>query len=326
MKKIIAILSLISILFSFSSCSNNPFDLRPDYLKERGIVLGRKVKSVDFTSKNGEKITFNDTDSFYTILDKIELDYLSGKKCVFDAKIKLDDETPIFINEELYRSEDAYLDKCRIHKEGELSIATIDTYSTKTYDRIFEKYTYKDEMAFFGVVEQAFAGVSTEYSSKKYPKLPEADTELFQMRSISDDFGYFIGEASLFRYSTVPSQTGLNINELITVGYTLYENYIVLRQTAPFISLQFPNFSYDEYVFYKQAEASDCSIIQEAYCNVETGKIELIRFYGDTTMHTINHWGDKWEVDIKIYVYDIDEAEFKKEVDKLADYVKSNAD
>jgi hypothetical protein len=99
-----------------------------------------------------------------------------------------------------------------------------------------------------------------------------------------------------------------------------------LRQTAPFISLQFPNFSYDEYVFYKQAEASDCSIIQEAYCNVETGKIELIRFYGDTTMHTSNHWGDKWEVDIKIYVYDIDEAEFKKEVDQLVDYVKSNAD
>ena len=52
----------------------------------------------------------------------------------------------------------------------------------------------------------------------------------------------------------------------------------------------------------------------------------MIRFYGNTTMHTSNHWGDKWEVDIKVYIYDINESEFNKKVDKLADYVKSNAD
>ena len=326
MKKIIAVFSLISILFCFSSCKNNPFDKRPDYLKERDIVLGDRVDSVEFTSENGEKTTFFATDDFYTVLDKIDLDYTNGKKLVIDAKIQLDDETPIFINEDLYCFEDAYLNKYRIHKEGELSTAVIDLYSGSNSNKGFKKYVYKDEIAFYGYVNQSFAGSRNEYSSKKYPKAPEVGTELFEMYSAADDFNGFLGMASIFRYYNVPSKTEVDINDLISVEYKLYENYIVLKQTAPFITVQASDFMLDERIFYKQAEASGCSIIQEAYCNVETGEIELIRIYGNTKMHTLENWGHKWEVDIKIYVYDIDEAEFKKEVDELADYVKSNAD
>lgn len=326
MKKIIAILSLISILFSFSACRNNPFDQRPDYLKERKIVLGDEVTSVDFTSKNGEKTTFYNTDDFYTILDKISVEYENGKKYVFDAKMKLNDESASFINLDWYRYEDDYLQKYKINNEGDRNVALIDKYETQGWDIHFTRYGYKDEEAFCGAERQTSGGSRTEYSSSKYPKVPDVDTELGQMMFLADDFDYFMGAADLFRYYDVPTTAEVNMNELISVEYKLYKNYIVLKQTAPFITVQFPNFSYDEYVFYKQAQASDCSIVQEAYCNVKTGEIELIRIYGDTTMHTLNHWGDKWEVDIKVYVYDIDEAEFKKEVDELIDYVKSNAD
>lgn len=326
MKKIIAVFSLISILFCFSSCKNNPFDKRPDYLKERDIVLGDRVDSVEFTSENGEKTTFFATDDFYTVLDKIDLDYTNGKKLVLDAKIQLDDETPLYINFEQYSPEDSSLQKYEIYKEGELSTAVIDLYSEYTIGgKSFQKYVYKDEIAFSGFEGRGTDDI-TNYFSSKFPKAPEVGTELFEMYFAADDFNGFLGMASIFRYYNVPSKTEVDINDLISVEYKLYENYIVLKQTAPFITAQTPDSMFDERIFYKQAEASGCSIIQEAYCNVETGKIELIRIYGNTTMHTYKHWGDKWEVDIKIYVYDIDEAEFKKEVDKLADYVKSNAD
>ena len=324
MKKIIAVFSLISILFCFSSCKNNPFDKRPDYLKERDIVLGDRVDSVEFTSENGEKTTFFATDDFYTVLDKIDLDYTDDKKLVVDAKIQLDDETPLYINFEQYCPEDSSLQKYEIHKEGELSTAVIDLYSGSNFNKSFEKYVYKDEIAFCGYVSQDFAGSSNEYISSKFPKVPEGGTELYEMYSAANDFNHFLGMASLFRYYDAPLTAGVDINSLISVEFKLYENYIVLKQTAPFITLFSP--SSDEYIFYKQAEASDCSIIQEVYCNVETGKIELIRFYGDTTMHTYENWGRKWEVDIKVYVYDINESEFNKKVDELVAYVKENAD
>ena len=326
MKKIIAVFSLISILFCFSSCKNNPFDKRPDYLKERDIVLDDRVDSVEFTSENGEKTTFFATDDFYTVLDKIDLDYTDDKKLVVDAKIQLDDETPLYINFEQYCPEDSYLQKYEIHKEGELSTAVIDLYSEDTIGgKSFKKYVYKDEIAFSGF-EGRGTDDKTNYFSSKFPKAPEGGTELYEMYSAANDFNKFLGMASLFRYYNAPATEGIDINSLISVEFKLYENYIVLKQTAPFITVQSPNFSTDEYIFYKQAEASDCSIIQEVYCNVETGKIELIRFYGDTTMHTYENWGRKWEVDIKVYVYDINESELNKKVDKLADYVKSNAD
>ena len=326
MKKIIAVFLLISMIFCFSSCKNNPFDSDSNFLKKRGIALGDEVTSVEFTSKNGEKTTFCNTDDFYTILDKISVEYEYGKKYVIDAKIKLNDESASFINLDWYHYEDDYLQKYKINNEGDRNVALIDKYGTQGFNTRFERYTYKDEKAFLGVERQTGGGSRTEYSSSKYPKIPQTDTELGQMMFLAEDFDYFLGMANLFSYCEVPPTMGVDINELISVEYKLYENYIVLKQTAPFLTLYFPDVSYNEYIFYKQAEASGCSIIQEAYCNVETGEIELIRIYGDTTMHTLNRWGDKWEVDIKMYVYDIDEAEFKKEVDELIDYVKSNAD
>ena len=82
----------------------------------------------------------------------------------------------------------------------------------------------------------------------------------------------------------------------------------------------------DPKITYESLLNTDCSITQEAYYNIKTGEIELIKVYGNTEWHFSEYLGDNLEINMEIYIHDIDEAEYTKKITDLMDYVKLNSD
>ena len=48
--------------------------------------------------------------------------------------------------------------------------------------------------------------------------------------------------------------------------------------------------------------------------------------YGNTEWHFSEFLGDNLEINMEIYIHDIDEAEYTKKITDLMDYVKLNSD
>ena len=72
--------------------------------------------------------------------------------------------------------------------------------------------------------------------------------------------------------------------------------------------------------------AADCSVTQEAYCNVKTGEVELIKVYGNTLWHVPGRTGQNVELDMQIYIYDNAAKEGEKKADRFVEYIVSNSD
>jgi hypothetical protein len=115
-------------------------------------------------------------------------------------------------------------------------------------------------------------------------------------------------------------------NELVTREYKLYENYIVFKQTAPFWDLPIIGSGQDESIVYARFADSDFSVTQEAYYNIKTGEIELVKVYGETLCHASGYYLKNLEINIQIFVNDLEESEAKGKVDAMIAYIKENAD
>jgi hypothetical protein len=116
-----------------------------------------------------------------------------------------------------------------------------------------------------------------------------------------------------------------DFNDVITREYKLYENYIVFKQTAPFIDVNIWA-GLDPAVLYASFTNAECSITQEAYCNVQTGEIEMIKIYGDTLWYSLEYLGQKVEINVQVYINDVAEAKIQQKVDKLIEHVKTSAE
>ena len=341
MKKLISVLALLSIIFSITSCgkedkvdSESDFSRmlgKYDILETKDIVLGNEVDSVAFTTKTGEKITFDNTADFFEIFDKVGFDFLGfvdGKKYSCTAETKLGDQSKSFINMNIYGVDGAEFYELRTKKEADDSFASIDEYfqrgseNNDSQQRNFGIYTYKNEKAFGGV--ERGKNVWLEYKSDAYPIMPQYGTALFEMQSRSNHFRDVLYFADFFKcyepYET--NDKTLDFNEFVTREYKLYENYIVFKQTAPFLDLE-SGMGMDPYVLYEWLKNSGCLVTTEAYCNVETGEIELIKMYGDTLLHTGEYLNYKFEINMQMYIHNVDESG-KEKVDALINYVKTN--
>ncbi len=342
MKKLIAIFALFSIIFSVTSCGKeDKVDSEPDFsrmlgkydiLETKDIVLGNEVDSVDFTTKTGEKITVDNTADFYEIFDKVGFKlYENGKKYSCNAETKLGDQSKSFINMNAYVLDGTDLYEFRTKKEADDNVASIYEYASgKLVNDVLQQkefclYTYKNEKA-FGGTERDEKGVVL-YASDAYPITPQTDTELLEMLARSTRLRVTSLFADFFEcyepYET--DDKTIDFNEFVTREYKLYENYIVFKQTAPFLDLQSPG-GQNLDILYAQLNSANCSITHEAYCNVETGEIELIKVYGETLWHSPEYLNIKLEINMQIYVYNINESEYNEKVDNLIDYVKSKAD
>lgn len=337
MKKIIAILFLFSIILSLTSCTN------PDYniFQPKDIVLGNEVDSVELITNQGEKITFDNTADFYEIFDKIGFEYKDGKKYSFTAEIELEDTYNHSINMNSYHFDCAEFYEFRAKKVGDNNVALGEMY---LYDKSlgddgflhssFERSMYKNEKAFGGMESDKNGYLA--YASDVYSMIPSEEIEFLGMRWRSElwemyhAYGYFLSLMQLTKFFEyiepfVTNTEIFDVNDFVTREYELYENYIVFKQTSPFLSLYGSSaIGQDAEIIYKWAEGADCSITQEAYYNVKTGEIELIRVYGDTLWHTGEYLGRELKINMQMYTHDIDESEFKEKSDGLIDYVKSN--
>lgn len=327
MKKIIALFSMIAIILSFTACNENgqvEYNYDFDVAETRDIVLGEEVSSVVLTTAGGGKVTYDNSADFYEILDNISFNFENGIKCSYVAEIKLADQDKSYINMNSYHIKNAEFYEFRVKKDGDDRVAVIDEYvgykqleDGRSEMVSFANYEYKEEKAFCG----SESGIT--YGSDEYPMIPTHGTELCDMQGRATYLRSLCNSIELFaRYEAFENDGNTyDFDEFVTREYKMYENYIVFKQTAPFLSL---NTSVpDPYIRYMQVMSSDCSITQEAYCNVETGKIELIKIYGDTMWHTVEYYGRKAEIDIQLYVYDIVESEYKEKIDVLIDYIKS---
>ena len=353
MKKLIAILCLLSIILSFASCEKktpvdpeSDTDTKPDtqnepisydIFKTKEIVLGNEVSSVDLTTRTGEKITFDNTADFYEIFDKVNLQKQEkGKLYSFSGETKISDKSKSFTNMNMYILDDPTIDyaefyEYRVKEEGDDSFALMEEFASAKqlegskipYTSRFGRYEYKDDKAFGGTVYDENG--NTAYASEEYPFMPHADTELGDMQS----HGHFLRTlydytAFFTKYQSYETSNGTyDFDQFVTREYTLYENYIVFKYTAPFLAFNI-GYGQDVQIAYLQFTNTNCSITQEAYCNVKTGEIELVKVYGTTAWHSPEYLNMEATIDMKIYIHDINASESKSKIDALINYVKAN--
>ena len=341
MKKIIAIFALLSIILSFAACNKNEQDdsegLQPldkfDIAETKDIVLGNEVDSVVLTTSTGEKITVDSTVDFFEIFGKVDFSTRKvGKKYSCVAETKLHNQSKSFANINCYYLDGAEFYESRAKKDGDDAVAASEEYSSskKIEDNKYEmithcRYFYKDEKA-FGGTEYGESGYKV-YVSDAYPMIPDTDTELGEMHPRLNYPRNLIYFTEFFKsYEPYESNNKTyDFNEFVTREYKLYENYIVCKQTSPFLIFN-NNVWQDPAIAYNSFLNSDCSITQEAYCNVKTGEIELIKVYGDTLWHVPEYLGFELEINMQIYIHNFDETESQPKIDNLISYIKSNAD
>ena len=330
MKKIIIALLILSIIFSFAACDIN--DLGGlNIAKTKNIVLGKEVDSVVLRTSEGEKITCEQGTDFYEIFNKVDMGRGDGKKHSYIAQVQLQDEAKFFINMNLYNIGNAEYYETRVQKEGDDAIASMERYyySEKLSDNQYvrtnmERSTYKDEEAFGGQTFGADGSMQLYYSDE-CPLLPQTGTQLNEMYSMAWYPNTLMSMVTLFE-SYEPYETNgktYDIDSFVTRECTLYKNYIVFKQTAPFLCLPL---GMDIEIVHAMFSAADCSVTQEAYCNVKTGEIELIKVYGNTFWHVPGRTGQYVELDMQIYIHDNAAWEGEKKADRFVEYIVSNSD
>ena len=332
MKKIIAVLAILSIILSLAACNVNDQD---DAEETKEIVLGDEVESVVLTTVEGENITIDTGADFYEIFNKVKIWNKSEKKYSYTAETKLDDNSKSFTTMNIYYPDDftkGYLIETNVKKEGDDAVAVIEEYSyskvsaDNTREMItFNNYTYKEEKAFGGSVSDA-NGYKV-YVSDEYPIMPEAGSELNDMLVRANHLKMIAVNSQLFQPLEPYEANGktYDFNDVITREYKLYENYIVFKQTAPFINVNI-GAGLDAAIMYALFTNTDCSVTQEAYYNVHTGEIEMIKIYGNTLLYAAGYAGQKMEINMQMYIHDITDAEIQQKVDTLINYVKTSAE
>ena len=339
MKKMIAVLALFAILLSLVSCQQSE---KFDIAETTDIVLGNEVDSVVLVTVEGEEITCNNGADFYEIFDKVSLTSGAETKYSCVAETKLGDDSKSHTNMNFYGlANKGWFFELTTQKEGEDAFASFERYSYSEVlpNQVIERYTfqkcvYKEEKAFGGMVIDA-NGKNTLYGSDTYPFDSVTDTELYEMQGRSDHLTVFIFsllDKKLFQNCElfeVDNKT-YDLNQFVTREYTLYENYIVFKQTAPFLNfmknISTSGLSGSMVSMYEACLNTDVSITLEAYCNVKTGKIELVKVYGDTLWYALQYFDQKMEVNITCYIQDVSESESERKINKLIEYVKSNSD
>ena len=346
MKKIKTIFVLLTIILSLAACDvadqvdpniaetkdsvlGNEVDDQVDFniAETKDLILGNEVDLVSITTASGGKFTYDNNADFYEIFDNINFEFENGIKCSYIAEIKLGDESKSYINMNSYHSDDADFYEFRVKKEGDEAIALIEEYAGHKQSESggsemisFNNYSYKKEKALGGYEN------GVKYSSGEYPLFPGSGTELCDMQVRATYLRTLSNSMELFaRYEPFEiNGKSYDFNNFVTREYKLYENYIVFKQTSPFLSVNFTGV--DQYITYMQIQNSDFSVTREAYYNVETGEIEFIRIYGETMWHTAEYAGRKAEIDIKMYVYELETSEKEQKIQGLIDHVKSNVE
>lgn len=330
MKKIIIALLVLSIIFSFAAC--DIIDLGGlNIAQTKNIVLGKEVESVVLRTSEGEKITCEQGTDFYEIFNKVDMGHGDGKKHSYIVQVQLQDEAKFFINMNLYNIGNAQYYETRAQKEGDDAIASMERYyySEKLSDNQYvstnmDRSTYKDEEAFGGQTMGADGSMQI-YSSDECPMLPQAGTQLIEMYSMAWYPYTLMNMVTLFE-SYKPYETNgktYDIDSFVTRECTLYKNYIVFKQTAPFLCLPL---GMDIEIVHAMFSAADCSVTQEAYCNVKTGEVELIKVYGNTFWHVPGRTGQNVELDMQIYIHDNAALEGEMKADRFVEYIVSNSD
>ncbi|MBQ7375760.1 MAG: hypothetical protein IJW52_02645 [Clostridia bacterium] len=334
MKKLISVLSLLAIILSLASCNTNDQD-ETDVEETKEIVLGDEVESVVLTTVEGEKITCNTDTDFYEIFNKVYSRGRAGEKHSYIAETKMGDNSKSFTNMDVYypaNFANGFLIEASVKKEGDDAASVIEEYNynntsadNKREMTTLVSYTYKDEKAFGGTVLDA-NGYKV-YASEEYPIIPEVGTELQDMQVRAGYLRMFTTSPALFQHLESREANGktYDFDEFVTREYKLYENYIVFKQTAPFIYVN-TNAGNDPDILHAAFSNAECSITQEAYCNVQTGKIELIKVYGDTLWFSPEYWGQKMEINMEIYIHTVGEAEIQQKIDKFVEYIKSSVE
>lgn len=332
MKKICVIISLFLISLSLASCNGvEKFDF--NIINTKDIVLGNEVESVEVSTASGEKTTFTTTANFYEIYDEVSFAFKAGKKYSINAEMKIHDQNKAYLNTNMYKFSEGEFYEFRVKKEGSNDVAMVEEYSytlenpeTNSFEiRQFGRYIYKLEKAFCGSERGANGNVI--YKSNKIPTTPLVETELAEMQVSSHNLrSLLISTNFMSKFETVDNgEATINYNDHVTREYKLYENYIVFKQSAPFLDKPF-SVGHDFEIFYSAAIKSGYTVTQEAYYNVKTGEIELIKLYGQVLSHLPANLRLKLDLNIQIYVHDLNEDEMNQKVNTLISYVKSNAD
>lgn len=334
MKKRLLITTMILLCTcTLSSCN------KLNIVEERRIVLGEEVSSQTI-NVNDEVINIDKDSDFYLTLDQLDTfnktDNISYKAS-YDAKYKIENEKQMYINQNNYyyknktdeQFEDFSFAERRAKKEGSNAVGEFLDYvheklsllDSKVIERdMFTKYSYMSEKAFAG--SQLVDGKMKFYSNSRFPTSPEPGTEFAKMESSAKFISqFFVTSHFMTEYNDIEvNDTVLNFNQHVKKEIKLYENYIVFEESSPFVngygtSIGSPA---QKKAYYLRCLNNENTVTQTAYYNINTGKFDCFRLYGETYDHASRFV----ELDVKVYLHDFDEKEAKNKVNDLVRYVK----
>ena len=344
MKKIILILSILLLTIIMTSCNDIVLPLpglkeELDIFMEKEIVLGEEVSSLKVLNNQGKEINIDYSLSFLKLYNSLNPFFLSknNKIVSYYGELKGEDDTKDYIHMSVYKDDSSSLYHYETMKEDNEDVATIMQYSysgvrkdENGFDNDFvmkyEKYTYKEEKAFFGIEQDNSSTV--RYKNSNYPLVPEVGSELGDMQIRATNLNFllsFISSTNLFfEYPVIVKfPESFDINESIKSEYKLYENYIVFEQDNPYFGLSSPYF-FPSNVFELCMKIKNEGYSNKicAYYNVNTNEFEMMTMVGKTYFKGT---GKMIDINIIINVFDLDETKYRNKVESLVVYVRGNA-
>ena len=322
MKKMYKIIMMLLVILTLVSCTSNEEKYELDIFKIKEINLGNEADSVVI---NGE--TINNSLDFYELYSKIDqfTFYKKNKLISYNADMLIEGDSKSFINMNISCDEFSELVEFRTKEEDSNDVSNIEEYSFYNADtkerKQFARYLYKEEKAFGGL--EFISGKNTIYSSKKFPMMPDMNTELADMQIRSTNFrSILLTSNSLFKKIESFESNGITYSyeEYIQSKYTIYENYIVFEQVTPFFGLT--NVGSDPYINYIRCINSGLSTKIVAYYDINLNEIVSVKINGNHHQTMLNKVID---LNVELFVYDLDKTIYDSKVKSLIDYVKDNS-
>lgn len=317
MKKNILLFLILCVITILTSCTTNGNVI---HLK-KDIVLGKQVSSVEYVDFDQNTIIIDENWDFDNLLTELKCNFRIYQK---NKLVSLSGTTQ--------RSEKKYKIKMNFYQnneyvqfvEGEsrtgINSSIFEMQRYVKGDTIYENYQYENLKCFGG---KDYEEVKYYFNSN-YPKLMDRNCELHPIYADAYDCEYILINVPLFYngHSTViiGNETYDFSNEIVR-KYTMYENYIVLEQTAPFFILGSYAVKEEEILEY----AEKYSVKQTAYYNLETKMVDWVKIKGNFSLDTNDLGICEHIFDIEFFVHDLDEVEFFNKIEELKNYIKENS-
>lgn len=343
MKKTLIILIMLLFTLTLVSCNDPQYTYyKTPYEEPEKVPL--KVDSLIIEDIFGDEQTITSDTPFYDLLLYIDFTFNNheiayDRENIFDIKYKLGDNDEIHTTGVLY-VRDSYSSLWNLEtldKDGNIfkfqkydflkhNVSELDENDIYMEEHNYHLFSYKDEFAMNGYDRLSYKGeTSSQRYVADYPIWPKEGTKFSEMFVSTYNFIRMFDTFKLFeKYEEFNyNSVNYNLEENVIRTITLYDEYILLEQSSPFLGLPIGPKEI-QYAYYKNCLGNQCMVTQTVRYNLELRHIDFVSIKGES-MSTFLAPNTKLELDISVHINPISHEQYNIKRDKLIDYVQKNA-